>query len=219
MQRLPLFPLNTVLFPNMPISLHIFEERYKLMITRCIEQQSPFGVVLLQSGAEVEGLGQPAQPYTIGCTAQITQVQPLNMGRMNLVAVGRDRFRITEFDYSEPYLVGEVEMLPLANVNSEEAVASMSKLRPWLDKYLKALKETDDLDVDIDDFEADSLTLAYLSAALLKTPATSKQELLESETMQAFFANLQRMYRREVTLLQMLYSQPQIEMAGPFSLN
>ena len=52
-QKLPLFPLNTVLFPGAPIQLHIFEERYRLMIGRCLEQSSPFGVVLIRSGSEV----------------------------------------------------------------------------------------------------------------------------------------------------------------------
>lgn len=51
--KLPLFPLNTVLFPGAMIQLHVFEERYRLMVGRCIEQRSPFGVVLLRSGSEV----------------------------------------------------------------------------------------------------------------------------------------------------------------------
>ena len=53
--KLPLFPLNMVLFPGLPISLHIFEERYRLMIARCIEQNGPFGVVLIREGREVGG--------------------------------------------------------------------------------------------------------------------------------------------------------------------
>ncbi|MCS7071304.1 MAG: LON peptidase substrate-binding domain-containing protein, partial [Anaerolinea sp.] len=78
MVMLPLFPLNTVLFPGIPISLHIFEDRYKLMINRCLNSQMPFGIVLLQSGSEVQGAGPAPQPYSIGCTAHIVQVQRLS---------------------------------------------------------------------------------------------------------------------------------------------
>src|SRR6266545_4748417 len=52
-QKLPLFPLNAVLFPGAAIQLHIFEDRYRLMIGRCLEQRSPFGVVLIRSGSEI----------------------------------------------------------------------------------------------------------------------------------------------------------------------
>src|SRR5689334_2525159 len=97
-QKLPIFPLNTVLFPGAPIQLHIFEERYRLMIGRCLEQSSPFGVALLRSGSEVSPddrwvrrqlelaesfdereigalkreLGGEAVPHPVGTTAQIS---------------------------------------------------------------------------------------------------------------------------------------------------
>src|SRR3954466_6437378 len=94
MFELPLFPLNTVLFPGMPLNLHIFEERYKLMIGRCIEANQPFGAVLIKRGSEVSGLGKAAEPFSIGCTVQITQVQSLGAGRMNISVVGKERFQI-----------------------------------------------------------------------------------------------------------------------------
>ena len=74
MLRLPLFPLNTVLFPKMPITLHIFEERYKQMIQHCLSEQIPFGVVLIKQGVEVNG---SAEPYLVGCTARITHTHHL----------------------------------------------------------------------------------------------------------------------------------------------
>ena len=55
MLELPLFPLNTVLFPGMPLNLHIFEERYKRMMQACIESSKPFGVVLIKQGLEAHG--------------------------------------------------------------------------------------------------------------------------------------------------------------------
>src|SRR5688572_13111983 len=88
MFELPLFPLNTVLFPGMPLRLHIFEERYKLMIERCYSSGAPFGGTLIRKGGEVGG---GADPFLIGCTALITEIEPLNDGRMNIVAVGHER--------------------------------------------------------------------------------------------------------------------------------
>ena len=86
MFELPLFPLNTVLFPGMPLPLHIFEDRYKQMINNCLEEKEPFGVVLIRNGKEA--LGPLAQPHSIGCTARIVEVQKLSDGRMNITSVG-----------------------------------------------------------------------------------------------------------------------------------
>ena len=92
MNALPLFPLNTVLFPGMPLGLYIFEERYKLMMAQCLQEEQPFGVVLIAQGKEA--MGPAAEPHPVGCTAVITEVQKLNDGRMNIVAVGQERFHI-----------------------------------------------------------------------------------------------------------------------------
>lgn len=70
--RLSLFPLNSVLFLGMPLRLRIFEERYKEMINACIDQEKPFGVVLIKEGREA--LGTLAKPYSIGTIAHITEV-------------------------------------------------------------------------------------------------------------------------------------------------
>src|SRR5690349_19805632 len=69
-QKLPLFPLNTVLFPGVPLPLHIFEERYRLMIGRCIEQHAPFGVVLIRELDRAD-TNPDVTFYTVGTTAQI----------------------------------------------------------------------------------------------------------------------------------------------------
>ena len=96
----------------MPLSLHIFEERYKEMVAHCLQDNSSFGVVLIKEG--VEALGPLAQPYTIGCTAQITQVQPLDEGRMNLIVIGHERFKVHTLDYTLPYLAGDIVIAPIA---------------------------------------------------------------------------------------------------------
>ena len=107
--ELPLFPLNdVVLFPGMKLPLHIFEERYKEMIGRCSEADSPFGVLLIKEGQEV---GEPAEPFTVGTTARISQVQRLEDGRMNILTEGERRFRVVEVIQQVPYQVGLVQFL------------------------------------------------------------------------------------------------------------
>ncbi len=112
--ELPLFPLNSVLFPGATLPLHIFEERYKKMVNLCLESNSPFGVLLIRSGSEVD---EAAEPFEIGTTARIVRVQHLDAGRMNLICLGEQRFRLSRQVSQTPYLVGEVE--PLQSTDGE----------------------------------------------------------------------------------------------------
>lgn len=117
--ELPLFPLNSVLFPGATLPLHIFEERYKEMVNQCLESNSPFGVLLIRSGSEV---GEVAEPLDIGTTARILRVQHLDAGRMNLICRGEQRFRLSRRVSETPYLVGEVE--PLQSIDGEGEVVT-----------------------------------------------------------------------------------------------
>ena len=112
--ELPLFPLNSVLFPGATLPLHIFEERYKKMVNLCLESNSPFGVLLIRSGSEVD---EAAEPFEIGTTARIVRVQHLDAGRMNLICLGEQRFRLSRQVSETPYLVAEVE--PLQSIDGE----------------------------------------------------------------------------------------------------
>lgn len=218
MMTLPLFPLNTVLFPGMPLSLHIFEERYKLMIGKCLEARQSFGVVLIQEG--IEALGPLAVPHSIGCTAQITQFQPLNQGRLNIVAVGQERFQITSLNHDLPYLVGDVELLPLETGEPQTVIQIGRKLRPWVEHYLQLLTETDNLQIDFQQLPSDPMSLAYLAAFLLQIPPQRKQDLLAALNASALLTDIYAVYRRETTLLRaMLKHQAQEEQDGLFSLN
>lgn len=103
--NLPLFPLNVVLYPQMPLPLHIFEARYREMILHCRETNSPFGVVLISDGSEV---GAPSAAYSVGTTARITQFDTRADGCMDIVVEGDTRFRIEETHPPRPYLSARV---------------------------------------------------------------------------------------------------------------
>jgi len=97
---LPLFPLSLVLVPSMPLPLHIFEDRYKEMMAEAISGHSEFGVVL----AKEQGIAN------IGCSATVEEVtRRYDDGRLDLVAVGQRRFRITSLDQEKTYLRAEVQ--------------------------------------------------------------------------------------------------------------
>ncbi len=216
MYDLPLFPLNTVLFPGMPLKLHIFEERYKLMINRCYKSGHPFGVALIKSGQEIGGR---AEPFLVGCTAVITEMEPLPGGRMNIVAVGRERFVAHSFKYDEPYLVAEVETLNLANTESASLNTTGRSLRPWVQRYLQTLADASETKFDIQQLPDDPLQLAYLASFLLNVPIEQKQNLLNIENADEFMTNLRIIYRREVTLLDAMLAPDTAEDSGVFSAN
>ena len=91
MEELPLFPLNTVLFPGGLLPLRIFEQRYMDMAKSCLRDASAFGVCLIREGAEV---GAPATPAEVGCLARIAQWDMPQLGLLHITARGEQRFRI-----------------------------------------------------------------------------------------------------------------------------
>ena len=216
MYELPLFPLNTVLFPGMPLKLHIFEERYKLMISHCYTEGQPFGVALIKSGSEV---GSKAEPFLVGCTAVITELEPLPDGRMNIVAVGKDRFTAHSFKYDEPYLVGMVETFPLSEQEPESLESTGRSLRPWVQRYLQTLAEASETKFDFQQLPGDPLQLAYLASFLLNVPSEQKQDLLAIASADELMGRLRNIYRREVTLLDAMLKPMTGEDAGVFSSN
>ncbi len=208
MIELPLFPLHTVLFPGMPLTLHVFEERYKLMIRHCLEQTLTFGVVLIEHG--VEALGPLPVPYRIGCTAHILQVETLSQGRLNISALGRSRFLIETLDAeTQPYLIGQVSLIPLLGEDTAALRRADRQLRGWVERYLQALKRAGQIDaVPLEHLPQDPLTFAYLAATLLQVPPLQKQALLAAPDALQLVTDLNALYRREVTLLAALLEKP-----------
>jgi len=218
MVELPLFPLNTVLFPDMQLKLHIFEERYKIMINECYENKKPFGVVLIESGQEA--LGPVAKPYDIGCTAEITQLQKLPFGRMNIVTQGGQRFRINQIKQEYPYLLGDVEFISLHDDDPKIINTLTSKLRPLVMRYTRILSEVGEMQFDLSQIPKDAQSLAHIAASLLQSESKQKQKLLEVETTSGLLSELMGIYRLETVLLEVRSSPPDESFdIGPFSSN
>lgn len=202
MQEIPIFPLNVVVFPGMPMPLHIFEERYKEMINICLEEERPFGIVLIEKG---EAAGDPnVTPHLIGCTVKISQVQRLEDGRMFIMTFGQDRFRIHKLERSKhAYLVGQVEYLSLDNLVNNEVEKNQS-LRMLLCDYLAILQEVGDIAFDISQLPADTESLVYVAATLLNIEIQKKQALLESNQLSKMLEYLLRVYQKELDLLKLM---------------
>ncbi len=212
MYELPLFPLNAVLFPGTPITLHVFEKRYRRMMRHCLDKQAPFGVVLIQEGEEVGGA---AEPHRIGCTAHIQQVEPLADGRMNLLAVGRERFRIHDLRRDKPYLVGVVEACSLVSKRSPVIETLDATLRPMVSQYLAILSRIGEVDLDDQKLPSDPLSLGYLAAFLLRVPSTQKQAVLAADRVDQVLEQINSLYQQELLLTASLPHDSQ----GPFSFN
>jgi Lon protease-like protein len=107
-ETVPIFPLQTVLFPGALLPLKIFEVRYMDMAKACLREDSPFGICLIKEGQEV---GAPAVPVTVGCLARIGECDMEELGILKVTAEGIERFRLISSEVNRAGLiVGEVEL-------------------------------------------------------------------------------------------------------------
>jgi Lon protease-like protein len=197
-QKIPLFPLHTVLYPGMPITLHIFEERYREMIGRCLEQSAPFGVALIRSGGEVDpndpfvrelreragvAAGDPpaaeAVPFPIGTTARISEAHRFDDGRYYLSAVGVRRFRMQYLVQHQPYLIASVAFM------SEHVTAGVAEqageLRSVYSRYWSAVERATGRKHEPDQPPEDPIELSYWMASRLHVDDVRKQRWLEAD--------------------------------------
>ncbi len=216
MYEIPLFPLNTVLFPGVPLNLHIFETRYRQMIGWCLDNRESFGVVLIRRGRE--SLGPLAKPYEVGCLARILKAEPLDDGRMNIATMGLERFRILDLDRSQAYLVGQVERFPLEQGDELESRGRALHLRKWVESYLSLVSDMLPEKVESRFLPYNPIALAYIAAYLVQAPPPAKQDLLEAPTVVELLERLEGLYRREIALVRE-FTRQQGPDQGSFSLN
>lgn len=142
---LPLFPLHTVLFPGGLLPLKIFEARYLDMVSKCLREQTPFGVCLLKSGGEVAQHDEPSVPEDIGCLAEIEQCDAESFGMLLIRARGTQRFRLLSHrGEADGLLVGMAEPLP-ADIPLEgtERLARCGACAEVLERIIATIRERD----------------------------------------------------------------------------
>jgi Lon protease-like protein len=181
--EIPLFPLPLVLFPQVVVPLHIFEERYRMMINRCIEESSAFGIVLIPPGTSVES---EATIRFVGVTARVIQFDRIEDGRINIMAAGETRFRILQFTGSKPYWTANVEFFeddPESEESLQVSYNDVVRLYRELHQLVAQLRG-----VTIEDSEiripVSPATLSHMVSFVLELDVESKQALLEMTSIE-----------------------------------
>ena len=171
-ESLPVFPLQTVLFPGMLLPLKIFEVRYMDMARDCMRDGTSFGVCLIREGQEV---GAPAIPETIGTTASLAEFDMEELGILKVVAKGGDRFRIVSSEVSKQGLiVAEVE-----RIDSEADAVDAPGLAECAD-FLRKLVAGIGAQRFAEPFLFDNATwVGFRLAEILPLRSDVKQKLLE----------------------------------------
>jgi ATP-dependent Lon protease len=193
---IPLFPLpNLVLFPRIVVPLHIFEERYKLMINDCIAGGGTFGLVLLQSGAVEE---REDTIHRVGVTARIVEVERLAEGRLNILCEGERRFRIHRFTQRIPFWKAFVEFLEESEDDGAESLYDqVADLYRSVANLTARLSDSQEPELVLPESAAD---LSYIVSYVLDIDFEEKQKLLEidipAERLRLLVAHLTAILRR-----------------------
>jgi uncharacterized protein len=177
---LPIFPLpNLVFFPNTRLPLHVFEPRYRQMITDALKADKRFGIVLLRPGWEADYFGKPAV-HQWGTLGTIEQAVPLDDGRFNILVRGDVRFRIVGEIENVPYRRARVVAQPEVERKPDEAYAQREWLADLARQYIKYLP--DQMAVpEIDTVALDALANALIMS--LNLEVEEKQKLLEIDDL------------------------------------
>ena len=218
--RLPHFPLHTVVFPHLPLPIHVFEERYRAMATDLMADESAYGgrfvVSMITEGMEVGG---DASTRPIGTICEVRSAERFPDGRWVLLAVGIGRARLGTIDRTGAYAVVDVEAL--AEVAGEGARAMLGPAQQALDAYMATVKrlvvraasvdheshETSSVAASLDQvlkpihLPDDPVAASYAIGGLLQIELSRKQHLLELPDAASRLRAELALLRRESRLL------------------
>jgi hypothetical protein len=174
---LPLFTLNTVLFPRTTLPLRIFEERYKDMVESCLENGTPFGISLIQEGPEVGGV---ALPHVMGTLAEIKKADHKANGDIHITVEGRRRFRLVEELQRSPVWLANVEFLDEPLGDEGTATEARGELRTAMSRYANLYYLLTSKQLFFEKHFRDPVRLSYYLADLMELENDDKQALLEA---------------------------------------
>ena len=189
-RELPLFPLPLVLFPGVPLPLHIFEERYRRMLADVRASNNLFGLSYFDPNA---GAGERPPSGHVGCATEVVEAQGLPDGRSNILTVGLVRYRVAEYvERGDPYLVARVEFFedeesdaPLLRKRADEVTEMFMRIA-------RAMRTINDERGGLPELpQDDPERLSFLVAAVMEMDAEAKQQLLE---LRSTTERLRRLY-------------------------
>ncbi|MFE2065424.1 LON peptidase substrate-binding domain-containing protein [Streptomyces sp. NPDC059467] len=242
--RLPLFPLNSVLFPGLVLPLNIFEERYRAMMRDLLktpeEEPRRFAVVAIRDGHEVApsapGMPDPtAQPdkgpaagfgadplksfHRVGCVADAATIRERANGTFEVLATGTSRVRLLSVDTSGPFLTAELEELPEEPGDEAGALAEgvLRAFRQYQKRLAGARERSLTTGADLPDEPA---VVSYLVAAAMMHDIPTKQRLLQAPDTASRLRDELKLLRSETAIIRNLPSLPAAELTrSPTSLN
>jgi Lon protease-like protein len=176
--ELPLFPLPVVLFPGVPLPLHIFEPRYRQMLSDIRLEKNLFGLAYFDATSE-ESEVPPAG--SVGCVAEVTEVQEFPDGRSNILTLGVIRYRIESYvERGDPYLVAQVSYFEDDEEDQEILAAPSREVAETFTRIAQAVRTINDERATLPDIsDTEPQRLSFLVAAAMEIDADVKQGLLE----------------------------------------
>jgi uncharacterized protein len=208
-ERLPLFPLGTVLYPGLLLPLHIFEERYRQLIRDLLAGPEPrrFGVIAIRKGRET-GIDGVSSLHDVGCMATLRQVVEQTDGTFDIVVAGTSRFRLHALDDSWAYLRADVDLLTEETGDESAAALAVGAVQRAFRGYLDALAERGVAQQGTLEMPDEPVLLSYLVAATMVLDLPIRQALLAEPDATARLDSERAVLAKETAMLRALTSMP-----------
>jgi ATP-dependent Lon protease len=196
-RELPLFPLPVVLFPGVPLPLHIFEPRYQRLLADVRAGDQLFGLSYFdaaEAAADVPPVGH------VGCVAEVTEVQPLPDDRANILTVGLIRYRVESYvDHGDPYLVGRVRFFEDEGEDSSFLAGRADEVSKLFMRIARAVRIINDERASLPELPpTEPERLSFLVAAAMELETEVKLELLELRSTSERLKRLRDLLARAV---------------------
>lgn len=213
MQTLPMFPLNTVLFPGVSVPLHVFEDRYRALVHHLLSIEDPaervFGTVAIREGYEVGDHGAQSL-YRVGVRMQLTDVESNEDGTFEIIATGRDRIVLGGLETSGEFANGEVTESPDQPIEGSRELHD--RARATFTAYRAAVSDMQGTTFS-GSLPSDPGYLSWTLAALAPLPMAERQSLLEAESPEARLELVTSLLREELRAINVIPSLPATDVA------
>lgn len=210
---LPMFPLNTVVFPGLTVPLKVFEDRYRALVHHLLRIDDPaervFGSVAIREGYEVGDHGAQSL-YRVGCRMQLTEVDAHEDGTFDVVAVGRDKIALEDLETTGAFPAGHVQDVAEPDVRVEPHV--LDRARATFTAYRATVSQFRG-DPFSGTLPRDPSYLAWTLAALAPLPLSERQSLLEAADASERLVLVTDLLREELRAMNVIPSLPATEVA------
>lgn len=199
--HLPLFPLPVVLFPGELLPLHIFEPRYRKMLKDAQLENNAFG---LSYFSPENSLASRPEIGSLGCIAEIREVQTMDDGRANIITVGAVRYRLEDYIQSrEPYLIGEISVFEDYESDPEILRPMADEVHRMFTRIARAAHKLSGAKTALPEIPpAEPQMLSFLVAAAFSLPPETKYELFETRSTIERLERLQSILQQSVATIE-----------------